>query len=180
MNDLKTSKRLTGGIITIIILAICLTVTTVVLAYETVLVEDNTFHTGDVEINLNDGKPVINEHEFRFEPGMTVKKDFFIENKSTCSVYYRLYLADVKGGLSDVLDITIKDGDTVLYSGTANELSKENVPAADDLLKIGERRNLTIYFHFPKTAGNASQNRDLKFNLCAQATQTKNNPNKQF
>ena len=34
------------------------------------------FSTGEVAINLNDSKPVISEHEFIFEPGMTVKKGF--------------------------------------------------------------------------------------------------------
>ena len=42
-----------------------------------------------VKINLNNGQPIISEHEFLFEPGMTVKKDFFVENMSTDSVYYR-------------------------------------------------------------------------------------------
>ena len=85
---------------------------------------------------------------------MTVVKDFFIENDSTWDVYYRLYLDNVSGGLSDVLTVTIKDGDRVLYSGTANELTKQNVVAADDTLKIGQRRNLTVVFHYPEKSGN--------------------------
>lgn len=180
MTESKTAKKLTGGIITIIVLAICLCITTFALVYESVSVEDNTFHTGEVSINLNDGKPVIREHEFLFEPGMTVKKDFFIENDSTWDVYYRLYLDEVSGGLADVLTVTIQDGDRVLYSGTANDLTRENVAAADDVLKIGQRRELTVVFHYPETAGNSTQNLDLTFTLCAEATQTKNNPDKLF
>ncbi len=180
MNETKTAKKLTGGIVVIVILAICLCVTTFALVYATVSVENNLFHTGEVKINLNDGEPVIREHEFLFEPGMTVKKDFFIKNESTWDVYYRIYLDDVSGGLADVLEITVKDGDKVLYSGTANELTKQNVAAANDMLKIGEKRNLTVYFHYPETSGNATQNLDLTFTLCAEATQTKNNPNKLF
>ena len=83
MTKTKTTKKLTGGIVTIIVLAVCLCVTTVALVRATVSVDNNLFHTGSVKINLNDGKPVIQEHEFLFEPGMTVKKDFFIENEST-------------------------------------------------------------------------------------------------
>lgn len=180
MAESKTAKKLTGGIITIIVLAICLCITTFALVYESVSVEDNTFHTGEVSINLNDGKPVIREHEFLFEPGMTVKKDFFIENDSTWDVYYRLYLDEVSGGLADVLTVTIQDGDRVLYSGTANDLTRENVAAADDVLKIGQRRELTVVFHYPETAGNSTQNLELTFTLCAEATQTKNNPDKLF
>jgi len=180
MTETKTAKKLTGGIVAIIVLAVCLVITTFALVYASVSVENNLFRTGEVKINLNDGEPVIREHEFLFEPGMTVKKDFFIENGSTWDVYYRLYFDNVSGGLADVLEITVKDGDKVLYSGTANELTKKNVVAADDTLKIGQKRNLTVYFHFPEEKGNETQNLDLTFTMCAEATQTKNNPNKLF
>lgn len=180
MAENKTAKRLTGGIIAIVALAVCLCITTFALVYASVSVENNLFHTGKVKINLNDGKPVIREHEFIFEPGMTVKKDFFIENDSTWDVYYRIYLENVSGGLKDVLEITVKDGDRALYSGTASELTQQNVTAADDILKIGQKRNLTVYFRFPEDKGNETQNRDLTFTMCAEATQTKNNPNRLF
>lgn len=180
MSETKTAKRLTGGIIAIIILAVCLCITTFALVYEKVSVSSNTFRTGEVHINLNDGKPVIREHEFLFEPGMTVKKDFFIENDSTWDIYYRIYLDNISGGLADVLTVTVKDGDRVLYSGTANQLTRQNVSAADDMLRVGQRRSLTVEFHYPEDAGNGTQNLDLTFTLCAEATQTKNNPNKLF
>ena len=180
MTETKTAKKLTGGIVAIIALAVCLAITTFALVYASVSVENNLFRTGEVKINLNDGEPVIREHEFLFEPGMTVKKDFFIENESTWDVYYRLYLDNVSGGLADVLEISVKDGDKVLYSGTANELTKKNVVAADDTLKIGQKRNLTVYFRFPEEKGNETQNLDMAFTMCAEATQTKNNPNKLF
>ena len=99
----KTSKKLAGSIIAVIALALCLCITTFALIWATISVENNLFHTGSVKINLNDGKPVIAEHEFLFEPGMTVKKEFFIENKSTCDVYYKLYFNNVSGGLADVI-----------------------------------------------------------------------------
>lgn len=87
-NQKTTSKKLTASVVTVFVLAICLCITTFALIWATVSVENNLFHTGIVKINLNDGKPVIEEHEFLFEPGMTVKKDFFIENQSTWDVYY--------------------------------------------------------------------------------------------
>lgn len=180
MAEIKTAKKLTGGIAAIVILAVCLCITTFALVYASVSVENNLFHTGRVKINLNGGKPVIQEHEFLFEPGMTVKKNFFIENESTGDVYYRIYFENVSGGLSDVLSISVKDGDKTLYSGTANELTRQNVIAADDTLKIGQRRNLTVCFYFPSDRGKETQNLDLSFTVCAEATQTKNNPNKLF
>lgn len=179
-NQNTTSKKLTASIVTVIVLAICLCITTFALIWATVSVENNLFHTGIIKINLNDGKPVIEEHEFLFEPGMTVKKDFFIENQSTWDVYYRLYFTDVEGGLADVLDITVKDGEKILYSGKASDLTRENVGAANDVLKLNERRNLTVYFHFPEETGNSTQNLVLTFSMSADAVQTKNNPNKLF
>lgn len=180
MTDKTTAKKLTGGIIAIIVLAVCLCITTFALVWASVSVENNLFHTGSVEINLNDGKPVIHENEFIFEPGMTVQKTFFIENKSTWPVYYKLYLDHVSGGLADVLEISIKDGDTILYRGTADELDRQSVAAADDILEIKEKKTLTIVFHFPEDKGDSTQNLDLTFTLCADATQTKNNPDRLF
>lgn len=180
MTDKTTAKKLTGGIIAIIVLAVCLCITTFALVWASVSVENNLFHTGSVEINLNDGKPVIHENEFIFEPGMTVKKEFFIENNSTLSVYYKLYLDNVSGGLADVLEISIKDGEKTLYTGTANELNRQSVVAADDILQIKEKKTLTVVFYYPEDKGNDTQNLDLTFTMCADATQTKNNPNRLF
>lgn len=180
MAETKTAKKLTGGIVAIVLLTVCLCITTFALVYASVSVENNLFHTGEVKINLNNGEPVIREHEFLFEPGMTVRKEFFIENESTWDVYYRIYLDNLSGGLADVLDITVRDGDKILYSGTASELTRQNVATADDTLKIGQRRNLTVTFYYPEEKGNDTQNLDLTFTMCAEATQTKNNPNKLF
>ncbi len=176
----KTADKLTGSIIAVVILAVCLCITTFALIYSTVAVENNLFHTGTVKLNLNDGKPVIEEHEFLFEPGMTVEKDFFLENQSTWDVYYRLYFTDIEGGLSDVLEVTVRDGENILFSGNISDMTKENVGAADDILKLNERRNLTVSFHFPENAGNETQRLSLTFTMGADAVQTKNNPNKLF
>lgn len=175
-----TSKKLTAGLILLVVLSSALCLTTFALVYSTISVENNIFKTGSIQINLNDGKPVIEEQEFRFEPSMTVEKEFFIENNSTWSVYYKIYFGNVEGGLADVLQITVSDGDKILYQGTANELSRAGVLAADDELAIGERRTLTVSFTFPEGAGNAAQDQILKFDLCADAVQTKNNPDRLF
>lgn len=176
----NTQKRLASGIITIVVLAICLCITTFALISSIVSVDKNLFHTGSIKINLNDGKPVISEDEFTFEPGMTVKKDFFIENEGSWQAYYKIYLDDVTGGLAKVLQITIKEDSKILYSGTAAQLTKQQVKAADDLLEAGEHKDLSVYFHYPQNAGNASQGNSMTFTICADATQTKNNPNTVF
>lgn len=176
----KTTKKLTASIAAVIILTLCLSITTYALVRETVCVENNIFQAGTVQINLNDGKPVIEEHEFLVEPGMTVEKPFFIKNQSTCDVYYKIYFDNVKGGLATILEITIKDGDKVLFTGTAADLSRINVGAADDVLRINERKELTVTFHYPEKEGNITQNQRLSFDMCADAVQTRNNPNKAF
>ena len=176
----KTAKKLTGAILLAVFLAICLCITTYALVMAHVSVKENRFQTGSVDINLNDGKPVIEEHEFLFEPGMTVKKDFFIQNESTCEVYYKLYFDKVTGGLANVLEITIQKGDKILYRGTAASLNLTKVAAADDVLGVGERRELTILFHYPEGADNSGQGHELTFDLCAKAVQTRNNEDKEF
>ena len=182
MSNMNAEKRLAIGIITIIALAILLTVMTFALVWATISVDSNVFHTGYVKINLNDGVPVIEEHEFLFEPGMTVKKQVFIENLSSWDVYYKLYFDNVSGALADALDITIKseDDSLIYWQGKVSELGKDNVAAADDYLEIGEKRYFNVYFHFPESEGNDTQSIYLEFDLCADAVQTKNNQFKVF
>ncbi len=176
----KTEKKLAASVAIIILLCICLAVTTFALVFSMVSVEDNLFKTGTVKINLNDGKPVIDEHEFIFEPGMTVKKNFFVKNESSCNVYYKLYFRNISGGLADVLQVKICNDDKVLFEGAAKEFTKENVSVADDVIRHNEIRELQIYFHFPEESGNNAQNLYLNFDMVADAVQTKNNPNKEF
>lgn len=176
----KTAKKLTVSVTAIIILAVCLCITTFALVYSVVSVDNNLFETGVVKVNLNNGEPVIEEHEFLFEPGMTVKKDFFIENQSTWDVYYKLYFDNIEGGLADVLEVRIQDGETVLFAGTLSGLTKEKVGAVDDILRLNERRELQISFHFPETAENKVQGLYVSFDMSADAVQTKNNPNRLF
>ena len=179
-NRSNVAKKLTLSIAVAVILACLLCVTTYALFYATVTVEGNYFKTGIISIDLNGGEPVIEEDEYLFEPGMTVEKNFYIQNQSTWAVYYKIYLDNVEGGLADILEITVLDGDKVLYEGNAASLTRQNVIAADDLLLIGERRDLTIRFYYPKDSTNLSQNWELKFDLCADAVQEKNNPDKEF
>ena len=175
----QASKRLFAGIALLVALSLCLCITTVALTYSIISVNNNIFKTGYVSINLNDGKPVIEDNEFIFEPGMTVEKEFFIKNNSTWNVYYKLYFVNVEGVLADQLKITISKEDKVLYSGLATELDS-SVLAADDELAIGEKRMLKVTFKFPETAGNGAQGQELKFDLRADAVQTKNNPERLF
>lgn len=176
----KTARKLTGGVVTVILLLLCLGITTFALVYSMLRVDDNLFQTGIVKLNLNDGEPVIKEDEFLFEPGMRVQKTFFLKNESSCDVYYKLYFENVEGKLGDILDVTIKDQDETLYQGKLSSLTKEAVGPADDILKLQEQREFTILFYFPKETGNEAQNLGVSFDLSADAVQTKNNPERKF
>ena len=180
MSESIAAKKLFSGIIFVVILSVCLCITTSALVFSMITVENNIFKTGSIKINLNDEKPIITESEFLFEPGMKVQKEFFIENNSTIGVYYRIYFDNVMGGLADVLQITIADGDEVLYQGTATNLTKENVKVASKELLSQEKRTLTISFTFPANEGNSAKNTNLTFDVYADAVQSKNNPDRLF
>lgn len=179
----STRKRLTGGVLAVILLALCLVVTTYALVYYSVEVKDNYFKTGEVDIDIYGEATehrIIDVDEFLFEPGMRVVKPFHIQNRTQWSSYCRLYFKDVDGDLADVLQITIKDaGENVLYTGTMTSLS--NRTKADSfVLNAYSVSDYTMEFYFPTTAGNAVQDKNLTFTLSADATQMKNNPNREF
>ncbi len=174
-------KRLSISIAALIALCLCLCITSFALGMAVYEVKNNSFQTGGIEIDLNDGKPIITAEEFLFEPGMTVEKPFYIQNNGTWAVYYKLYFSQVSGNLGDVLDVTILDEEgTELLSGKLSALTEKNVPAVENELTIGERQNLVVRFHFPEEEGNAYQGGSLRFELSAIAVQTKNNPDKEF
>ncbi len=180
----EKASNLSRGIIICLIIIVLLTValsfTTFALVRSMVSVEGNIFRTGEVKINLNDGEPIIKTDEFLFEPGMTVVKDFFVENRSTAPVYYRIYFEDIDGGLAEVLDIKISDGTQVLFEGKVCELVSSNAEIKSSILSVREKCNLQATFHFPENSKNSTQNLTLSFVLCAQATQTRNNPTREF
>ena len=185
-------KKFTISIIIVIILMICFVTTTFALISNKVTVEDNYYQTGTLKVDINGGNPIIEENEFNFEPGMTVVKSFYIENRSTCDVYYRLYLDELEGDLVDVIKITITiddgdedhDNDKVLYSDVASNLTKEHSTVADDILGAKDsdngKRNYLIYFYYPSESNNSGQDKSLSFKLSVEATQTKNNTDKEF
>ena len=181
-SDSETHKKLRRSMFIAVLLALMLGVTTFALITSMVEVKDNHFDTGVVKINLNDGKPVISEDEYLFEPGMRVVKDFFIENEGSIDAYYKIYLEDVKGDLADVLQLTIREKgtDKILYQGTAKDLTRGSAAVDEAVLSAGEHKDLTIRFYFPKERGNEAQDKTLSFKMGATATQVRNNPDHSF
>lgn len=179
MHNITMEKKIIVGIIIVFLLSICLFIGTKEVIYTGISLKGNRLLTGSVMLNLNDGKPILQENEVIFVPGETVERDFFLENTSTEDVYYRLYLENISGDLASVLVITIKDGERTLYSSTVQELTKDK-SAGTQLLSPAQRKKLTISFYFPENSGNGLKNKSLSFTMCAEAAQVHSNPDKAF
>lgn len=173
-------RKVLMSVAVIMFLIAGMAVTTYALLYQAVAVDANVFQTGTVGINLNDDEPVIKPDEFVFEPGMTVVKDFFLENEGTIDVYYRLYFDNVEGNVADVLEITIKEANEVLFKGKAAEMTKDNACRSEKTLGVGEKAWLTAIFYYPEEEGNDTQKQFMSFDICADAVQVKNNPERLF
>ena len=170
MTEKITSRRWLGSAAVTVLLALGLMVTTLAIALSVAERPDDIFSTGVIQLNLNDSQPVITEGEYLFEPGMTVRKSFFLENEGA-ECWYKLYFADVHGSLAASLEVTVSDGSAVLFSGQLSDLTRGTA---------GSRRDMAIAFHLPEDAGNGAQGGTLSFDLCADGTQVRNNPGKNF
>lgn len=178
-------KKLQINIITLLLLCIGLCITSFAVAYTMIRydVENNYFQTGEIKININDGRPIIPADKWLLEPGMTIEESFTIKNEGGWKVYYKLYFEEVSGKLGDVLDITIyKEGapEISLLEGKISELLDADELNIAGELERGEEQKLIARFHFPKDAGNEYKGESLKFDMSALAVQTKNNPQGNF
>lgn len=180
MNEQNLKKKLTMMIVTVVLLSIGLTVTSLALASSIAQVRNNRFTMSmGVELTINDGQPVVDVTDMVYEPGGTYVSEFPIANLGTFDVWYRVYFTDVNGALKDYITVTIKEADgTVLCKGTMSELSSDKVAVSS--LAAGEKKTLTIEFYFSSEAGNAAQGQSVSFNITANATQKKNNLDKDF
>ena len=178
-NNITSSRRFITSAVMVVILTLCFAVTTYAITRKHAS-SYGLFQTGEVKINLNDERPIISGDGFWFEPGITIERRFFVENEGDCDVYFKVYFDNVNGELADVLNVKVMDGDSILFNGTPKDFTKINTTTAEDVLKQNERRDLTIFFHYPEAAGNITQGDKLNFNLCAKAVQAKNNSNKEF
>ncbi len=176
----QTKQKAYGSIIVTLVLLVMLAITTYALFTSMVSVEENQFEMGEVKIELNDGKTIFDSVDLNIEPGYSVKEDFTVENQGTADVYYRLYLENVTGALYDALTFEIYDGETLLYSGDAQALTKENPCISQTALTAGETKTLTAVVKMKEGAGNAYQTGKINFDVTVDAVQAKNNPDKVF
>lgn len=84
MNEQKLKKKLTVMIVTVVLLACGLTVTTFALVSSIVSIQNNRFSMSmGVELTINDGKPVVDVKDMVYEPGGTYQSEFPIANLGT-------------------------------------------------------------------------------------------------
>lgn len=134
----------------------------------------NLFETGTVSIELNEGRPVFSDG-VPLEAGRTATEEFTVSNTGTADVRYRIYLADVTGDLAASLEFTIRRGDDVLFCGSAAELERVDACVSDAVLAPGHVDVLTASVRLLPAAVGDGRGQSASFDLCAQATQVKNN-----
>lgn len=133
------------------------------------------FLIGTIDINLNDGRPIINENEILFIPGICYKKDLWVKNDSTYTVQYGFYLSEIKGNFNGLL-ITLKDNNNIIiYSGKVIEFTKDNISYYYETIDIDQRINLSVTFELPTETGSAYKNTNISFVLNCKAIPFKNN-----
>lgn len=184
----KMQKALTANLIIVILLALCLSITTGALIMSSVSIGGNVFTTATFELKLLnedgvEGGSIITEADgYLFEPGMTVKKPFSLKNEGTVDAFFRIYFENLSGDLAKYLEVKLTDAsDNVLYDWTKmSDMLRDDVKAAEAILAAGEEKQLFIWFHMPEDLSNVAKNMALTFDLCADATQVKNNPDKEF
>lgn len=188
----NTKRKAYQSLIIIFILVVMLAATTYALALSFVSVDDNQFETGNVEIEINNGKAIFDDENLKIEPGYRLVKTFTVKNTGTADAYYRFYLENVEGSLQDSLIFSFYEGDvkdslagtnsTVepVLTGAAAELTKSDVAKGIGELKKGEEKTFTVLVKMKESAGNTYQGGYISFNLTAEAVQSRNNPNRVF
>ncbi len=127
-----------------------------------------TLDTGTHKLNLNDGKPVV--EELNFAPGTIIEREFFVENISDQTIDFRLYFDELEGNLKDVLNFKIKDNAVVLIEGKMTDFTKKSFSQKKFTLKAHEKKTYTIEFYFDKHANNEYQNATIEFDIKAIGT----------
>ena len=175
-----TKKRIYISIAAAAVMFVMLAVTTYSLILSLLSVEDNLFETAQVQLELNNGQTVFNGDDMNIEPGHSIVRDFTVENKSTVEVYYRLYLENVSGPLRDTLTFEIYDGSTLLFSGRADDMTRESPCVDSNPLAAGEVRTLTAVVKMSESASSEYQTASVSFDISADAVQARNNPDRLF
>lgn len=175
----KQILQIAGPMAIVAALLIVWSAATLILAQHQVEVGENAFTSGTLKVNLNDGKPVFDE-DILFEPGMMIRRDFTIKNEGNIDVIYRLWMSEIEGDLAQELQVEIKDGKKLIFSGILEEFMEEKTVGSNAILLANEEKELTIEIFLPEKSGNDMQGEAVSFRLNYDATQKDGNPNKDF
>ena len=162
MTQREFSKKLLFLLIVGVALVVCLGITS-----SAVLIGSKYWESENVQIWLNNEEPIITDDDIVFEPGVTAVRDFEVRNDGNTILSYRLYFDNVEGDLADVIVVTIRKGDKVLYEGTISQLNKYDTRNADDFIRPRQSAALTIEFHYPEEASMLSADSFTTFDLWA-------------
>ena len=172
-------KKLITIIATLVFFTAGLAVTSYAIVKSFIEVETEITMGEGVDLNINDGEPIIDTTSLVYEPGGTYVSSFTLENKGAFDVWYRVYPTDVDGPLKDYITVTVKEQDgTVMCRGSMGDLKSEGINVGT--LSAGEEKTLSIELYFIPGAGNAAQGKTVSFKITANATQKQGNPNKDF
>ena len=180
MTNNNTQGKAWGSMALVVILFVMWAVTTYAFVASFVSENDNLFETARVKIVLNDGQLIFDENDFQMEPGRTLVKEFTVRNESTVPVYYRLYLGNLEGALQEALTFRIYDGEELVYSTAMKNFTMDAPFLSGKIMEVGETQVLTAHVIMDEEKGNYYQNSNVTFDVVAEATQVKNNPNMEF
>ena len=176
MTGKNIRKKLNILLVTVFLLLSGLAVTSFALTSSVITLRNHHFSmsTG-VELEINDGSPVIDGSDVLYEPGGSYQREFSIANPGVIDIWYRIYITDAEGAFKENITVTIKEpGGTVLCHGRMDELSAETAAVAS--LGAKEEKILSIELYFAPDAENGAQGKEVSFTIAADATQKKNNP----
>ena len=179
-NEGKTSGKRVKVMIVCVVLSLVLCAAVAAAILSMVERRDNYFQTARVSIDLNGGESVFDGSDMNVEPGMRLARDFTITNNSTVDVWYRLYLDNISGKLTEAMDLSIYDGDELLFKSAMSEMTVDRAFVAEAALGVNETVTLTAIITMRPTSGNVFMNEALSFELRADAVQVRNNPDKLF
>lgn len=138
------------------------------------VVKDNVFRTGSVKIELNNNKKIFDENDV-FIPGERISKTFTIKNLGTAPVYYKIFLENLDGTLSDCIIFNIYSNNSLLLTVSPGQLNENNPFLSQSALDSNQTDLYTIEAVLPEQTGNVYQDSYISFDFVAVAVQASNN-----
>lgn len=158
----------------ILLLISLLIVTLYLFLRASVVVPGNIFKTSGVIIELNNCEKLFDDSYIA--PGESIKREVIIKNLGASSVYYRLYLKNVRGSLKKDLIFNFYFQDTLIKSVHPVDFTINNSLSSDVQLDVGSNVSYTLEVLLPEQIGNVAQDEFLDFDIVLDAIQAKNNP----